>query len=243
MSILATQPVSMHSAQTIASNVEDTNSIPDMAFGKADWERFFGDIGEEPPLPENIEKILNKPCPFWPNKTVKETHLLTLIPNTFNGKRFTLTYLEQIIQNSKSGHATKYVFHSKDLIKNLVEKDCTAHWVLMTRDVIPGSRKKSFARHSKILADYNQRTGLTYSPPHEIEAVVSILMHYVKKGEALYTLAGIGGNKKETYTTCQEELKGWRVIVGGFFGAEGFCRRFISSTKSSRDGVAGVIRL
>ncbi|MGZ6330812.1 MAG: SH3 domain-containing protein, partial [Parachlamydiaceae bacterium] len=50
--------------------------ISSIAFGKAKWATYFGDIGEEPPLPNNIQTILSSPCPFWPNKKVEETHLL-----------------------------------------------------------------------------------------------------------------------------------------------------------------------
>ena len=176
MSIFTNQPVSINSTPTSTYSIEDSPSIYKMAFGKDDWEKFFGDIGDTPPLPEIIETILNTPCPFWPNKKVKETHLLTLIPNTFNGRCFTLTYLQNIIQNAKSGHPTKYIFHRGFLDRDLVEEDCPAHWVLMTRDVIPNSRKKSFTKHYEMLADYSQRSGLPYAPPHEIEAAVSILI-------------------------------------------------------------------
>ncbi|MCB1073127.1 MAG: hypothetical protein KDK96_08530, partial [Chlamydiia bacterium] len=75
------------------------DAIFTIAFGKAKWEKYFGDIGVEPPLPSNIEEVLNSPCPFWEGKKVKETHLLTLIPSTINGIPFNLDLMEQLIQN------------------------------------------------------------------------------------------------------------------------------------------------
>ena len=33
------------------------------AFGKAKWEMYFGDVGEEPPLPPNIHEILAESLP------------------------------------------------------------------------------------------------------------------------------------------------------------------------------------
>ena len=39
--------------------------VYDFAFGKAKWSKYFGDIGEEPPLLPNIDEILNSPCPIW----------------------------------------------------------------------------------------------------------------------------------------------------------------------------------
>ena len=74
------------------------DNLPSIAFGKDSWEKYFGDIGVEPPLPANIEEILNNFCTFWPDKKVKETHLLTLIPEKINKTPFTLNYLRKLIQ-------------------------------------------------------------------------------------------------------------------------------------------------
>ncbi len=68
--------------------------IPPQAFGKALWATHFGDIGIEPPLPPDIHTILESPCPFWPGKKTKETHLLTLIPATIDGAPSPSTNLE-----------------------------------------------------------------------------------------------------------------------------------------------------
>ena len=108
-------------------------------FGKKEWEKYFGDIGEEPPLPANIERILNEPCSFWPGKKVKETHLLVLIPNEVNGKPFTMNYLGKLIQRPKSGHSTKYMDYSNHAKEAVGDKSYPSHWVLMTRNIIPGS--------------------------------------------------------------------------------------------------------
>src|SRR6476620_385041 len=39
--------------------------FPKIAFGKKQWAKYFGDIGEEPPLPKDIDKILKSPCPLF----------------------------------------------------------------------------------------------------------------------------------------------------------------------------------
>jgi len=61
--------------------------IYDYAFGKAKWTKYFGDIGTEPPLPADIDKIIHGPCAIWAGKRVRETHMLTLIPSHVNGKQ------------------------------------------------------------------------------------------------------------------------------------------------------------
>src|SRR5205085_8013395 len=47
---------------------------PSSAFGKAKWETYFGEVGEEPSLPPYLYKILASPCPFDQTKTVRDTH-------------------------------------------------------------------------------------------------------------------------------------------------------------------------
>ena len=84
------------------------------ALGKKEWEKYFGDIGIEPPLPSNIEDILNEPCSFWPDKKIKETHLLVLIPNTVNGKPFTID-LDIVHWKFDFGHLAKKGFILKNV--------------------------------------------------------------------------------------------------------------------------------
>ena len=97
-------------SKTIQSKV--SRSVPSIAFGKAEWRKYFGDVGVEPQLPADIKKILKEPCSFWPDKKVKETHLLVLIPNTANGKSFTMNYLEDLIEKPKSGYTARHRFYS-----------------------------------------------------------------------------------------------------------------------------------
>ena len=72
---------------------------PDIAFGAAKWGKYFGvDIGAEPPLPRDMDKILESPCPFWRGKRVEETHLLVLIPGSIGDQLFTLRTFGELIK-------------------------------------------------------------------------------------------------------------------------------------------------
>ena len=101
-----------HPPSSNTSNVKDPEFVEGTSkgpicsavrFGKAEWATYFGDIGQEPPLPDNIDAILNSPCPFFgdKNKKVKDTHELVLIPATIGGEPLTLNKLQEIIQNPK----------------------------------------------------------------------------------------------------------------------------------------------
>ena len=185
------------------------------AFGKKEWERYFGDVGIEPPLPANIENILNEPCSFWPDKKVKETHLLVLIPNTVNGKPFTMNYLGELIQKPKSGHSTKYEYYSDYAKKAVGDKSYPSHWLLMTRDIIPGSRDRYIKKCIDMIVNHRKKTGTPYELPNLLEATASILMHYVKTGERLYP------NDPWTYTYSQDVSKDNDPLVVGGFAAVG----------------------
>ena len=177
---------------------------------KADWERFFGCIGMEPPLPENIEEVLNASCSFWPDKKVKETHLMVLIPETVDGNPFTINYLEELIQHPKSGYITKYRYYSNRVKEALGSRSYPSHWVLMTKDVIPYSKGKHYLNCCDMVAENNRKTGIHYELPNALDATASILMHYVKTGESLYS------DNPRIYTYSQEIIKDSSPTIGNF---------------------------
>ena len=179
-----------------------------MAFGQAKWVQYFGDVGVEPPLPSQLREALNAPCPFWSSKKVEETHLLVLIPKTIDGQPFTLNRLGELIQNPKQGHKTKYDYYDNDVKNELGSgSPSSSYWVLMTRDVIPGSRSKSYQDQVKLVQSYS-----SYELPGALEAAIAILMEHVVSGKRLY------GDNPYTYTRCQEKVNDsqWPVTIGGF---------------------------
>lgn len=179
-------------------------------FGKTQWETYFGDVGEEPALPENIDEILNSPCPFSGDESikVKDTHMLVLVPATVNGEALTLNKLQNLIQYPQNqGHATDYDYYS-DATKGKhgdtsVER---SHWVLMTRDVVPDSRNKTYQEQKDLVNHYKD-----YGLPGALEAAVCILMEHVSSGSKLF------GERPLTYTSCTETVGDrYPVVVGGF---------------------------
>ncbi len=190
-----------------------TGTIRDaQRFGKAEWATYFGDVGEEPSLPENIEAILNSPCPFSgdENVKVKDTHMLVLVPATVNREALTLNKLQELIKNPQNGgHATDYGFYNTPIKdahgSTQVEQ---SHWVLMTRDVVPGNRNETYDNQKELV---NQHEG--YSLPGALEAAVCILMEHVSSGSKLF------GERPSIYTYCIEKVYEYPVVVGGFGSA------------------------
>ena len=202
---------------------------------KSVWEQYFGAVGEAPLLPTAIAEILNSPCPFWRGKQVKETHLLALIPSEVAGQPLTLDYLEELTKRPQAGYGTKYRFYW-DGVREAIgyQSPESSYWVLMTRDVLPGSREKSYEAQCALVADHTARTGLAYEPPGALEAAVVTLLHHARSGERLYS------DHPVTYTSCREKDKdGYPVIVGGF-SSGGFLISYGNYGYNDAIGLAGL---
>lgn len=215
-------------------------TLPASAFGKAKWALYFGDVGIEPPLPPNIDKILNAPCPFWSDKKVHETHLLTLIPQTVNGRPFTLNSHQEILQNPLGGYLAKYNTYWDEIQKdhgNTVSSN--SYWLLMTNNIIPKSERKTANGHKKLLATIKQKTNLLYDMPLLLEAATSISMEYVQRGNTLY---GIDVN-----TRCKERVlskPNSTLVVGGEgCGVRIYYYDDLGIFPTSANGVAGALKL
>jgi len=188
--------------------------VPAIAFDKAKWNTYFGDIGEEPPLPADIHQILSGPCPFWPDKKVQDTHLLALIPKTVNGQLLNLANLAHWIRGPKQGWAAKFSSWCPGGNENLPV--ASSYWVLMTKDVLEGTRWKSYGEQTEIVSKFAQKVSVPYQPPKLLEAAVCILTEYVSSGMRIYS------DNPLTYTRCDEKYEnGPYQMVLGNFGAGG----------------------
>src|SRR3569832_1919769 len=87
-----------------------------IVFGASAWEKYYGKVNKEPPLPDNIEEIQNGPSPFWGDSIVRDTHFLVLIPAKVNGQPFSLNLLNELIQNPLGGgHRTEYRWYDENV--------------------------------------------------------------------------------------------------------------------------------
>jgi hypothetical protein len=180
--------------------------------GEAEWKHYFGDVGSAPDLPSDMVTILDGPCPFWPHKKVRDTHLLVLIPATVGGVPFTLNGLGELVKHpSHGGHRTEYgCYHERVKAQIGKESPPRSYWLLMTRDVLPGSGSKVYEAQEEMVAAHAGRESVPYALPSVLEAATAILMHHAREGDRLF------GNEPWTYTRCQEVVDGWPVVVGSF---------------------------
>jgi hypothetical protein len=180
------------------------------AFGAKEWYTYFrAHLRNVPRLPSHIAEILNSPCPFWPDKKVHETHVLVLVPQTVNGKPLTLRTLGELVKKPSQGNATKYRGFSIGQYQD--QPAPVSRWVLMTRDVIEGSRKKSYKDLIAHLAQRCHEKQVAYEVPRTLDATVCIFMEYVRSMTQIYSQSPF------TYTRCQEKYDAeWQLLVGGF---------------------------
>ncbi len=164
-------------------------------FGKQEWEKYFGEIGEVPPLPSNIIGVINAPCPIWPNKKIKDTHVLTLIPKTINGESLTIELLNQLARAQKaSEHATGYSNKSakrgalREDLGDVVDMSVTStHWILMTKNILPASYERSYDEKQGLISWLSNTTQIPYQLPDLLSASIVIFMHYIDSGEWICT--------------------------------------------------------
>jgi hypothetical protein len=218
-------------------------TIPSQAFGAKEWRRYLGEVDAEPPLPSDIDQILNSRCPFWPEAMVKDTHLLVLIPSRVADRPFTLNLLEELIKNPEgSGNSTEYRYYHDGVQRVLGDQSPKgSYWALMTRDVLEGSRDKEYLDQKALVAARARETGLPYELPGALEAATVILSHYVRDGERLYT------DVPWTWTRCQElivRVGGDCPVAVGGFSSRGFGVDTDNHVNSSRGyrGVSGLRR-
>ncbi|MBF5059370.1 F-box protein [Candidatus Neptunochlamydia vexilliferae] len=180
-------------------------SVRDFCLGKREWKKHFKKVeGIEKPLPPNINKILSAPTPFkvegYSGK-VRDTHILVWIPEVVDGVTISLNGLNTLF---------KYGYY-KDYVKNELggQKLGKATWVLISKNILEGSRDKTYDEQKKIMSAYVSQG---YSLPKALEVTAALLIHEKETKKRLLN------NDPWTYTRCQAWVTINRepVAIGGF---------------------------
>jgi hypothetical protein len=209
---------SMISGTSSASGISGTSEVAvgvncgrRVAFGRKEWAQFFNcDVGEEPPLPADIDSILNNHCFFWPNKKVKQTHLLVLIPRRVSGRSFTLNELSKLVRCEHLKDVGTKIWHYDTVVKEALGLQSPTHsyWTLITCDALPLDRYKIDADQNVVLSDSLDEAG--YMVPDTLEMATAILAHRIRSDEDIYPEAS------HSYVRCREHVTlNSPAIVGG----------------------------
>jgi hypothetical protein len=136
--------------------------------------------------------------------------MLVRLPKTLNG-RLTLKCLGELAKKFFSASDTGYKFIWSNIVQEQGDKSIDkSHWVLMTKDVLPGSRNKSYAEQQKIVAGLAEKSLIGYAVPETLKSAACILSHYFGSNIRLFS------NDPCTYTRCKENIQGPQTVIGGF---------------------------
>lgn len=212
-----------------------------IAFGPEDWAQHMGmRISNEDiqaayaMLPDNMEQILNSPCPVSTEegKLVKDTHMLVYILSSISEKDkdgnvitkdITLRSLGELVEDrlskeGKSRDVEGYGFILDKALEQLDKSVGEGHWVLMTKDVlggmdtVKGSRNKPFTVQQDMLKELSKDCGADYVAPKTLEAVAAIIAQFLRTREFLFGR----GEQLWTYTRCEEKIGNYQMVVGAF---------------------------
>ncbi|MBA3603582.1 MAG: hypothetical protein H0W50_08075 [Parachlamydiaceae bacterium] len=203
-------------------------------------------------LPRDIFETLNSKCSVFPTseKLVKETHTLVYVSKLINGRKITLTNLGKLAIRKLPLDKSKVVFDNissyypgmerkklegykyirADVVAVLDKSLDQPHWVLLPIDLLEGSRGRCYEAQKKMVQELSKKSGFSYTVPKTIDAVASIIGHFLRSKEYLFGLA--------TYIRCQHNIDRHQVAVGNF-KEEGLC---VNSSPDSNDiGIAPCI--
>ena len=194
----------------------------EIAFGNDKWVQCFGpDVVKDEDNKEELSsfpwknfiedcKIFNT---IFPERTAKDSLMLVRLPKTLNGG-LTLKSLGELAKKYFPDNDMGYRYIWDGIVQELGDKSIDkSQWVLVTKDVLPGSRNKSYNDQQKIvadLADLAEKSLTGYEVPETLEFAVCILSQYFALNERVFS------DKPSTFTRCKEKTQGYQTIVGGF---------------------------
>ena len=191
----------------------------EIAFGNDKWAQCFGtDVVKDE---DNREEFSSLPSDdfiadckkfknIFPEKKAKDSLMLVRLPKTLNGG-LTLKSLGELAKKYFSGSDSGYRYIWSAIVQELGDKSIDkSHWVLMTKDVLPGSRNKSYGEQQKIVAKLAEKSLISYEVPETLKSAVCILSQYFSSEIRLFS------DNPSTYIRCKEKVQGCQTIVGGF---------------------------
>lgn len=158
-----------------------------------------------PPYPAELATFLSEPCPFWPGKTRRETHIVAPVFSKveLDGSTVPLT-LKTLDQLDKRANGPGLRYENYENIPENLSADRDFHYAVMTNDIIPGSRGKPLQQQIEKLAEKG------YELPSVVDAASAILWEKQSTGKSYFA------NDCWKYTRCKEQHEGVSMILGQF---------------------------
>lgn len=220
----------------------------EIAIGSDKWAQWFGadvvkdeDKKEEfSSLPyEDFIKDCKKFKTIFTDRNAKESLMLVRLPKTLNGG-LTLKSLGDLAKkyfpDSDKGYSHIWSAIVAEHGDRTIDK---SHWVLMTKDVLPGSRNKTYNEQQKIVAELAAKSLslLDYEVPGMLVAATCTFAIYFDSNIRLFSKKP--NSYFKTYTSCKEEIQGMQTFAGNF-NEDGLVVYHFHNKVSENLGVAAV---
>ena len=185
-----------------------------------------------PLMPQALVDFLDGPCPIYPWKTARETHIAVPLVKNFttlvDGEPVTVPRtLQALDEFDKASGGVGFIHIWNVILRPTVDKPAEVEfeWAVMTRDVLPGSRHQSYGTQRHLAREKGYRV------PGFLDAATCILWAHRHLGTRLYS------DNPRTYTSSREVHGGCHLIVGGF-ATGGLSIRFDGNDEGI--GIAGL---
>jgi hypothetical protein len=191
----------------------------EIAFGNDKWAKCFGsDVVKDEDNNEEFSSLpwreyiadCKKFKEIFPKKKAIDCLMLVRLPKTLNGG-LTITSLGKLAKKYFPESDSGYEYILNAIAQEHGDKSIDkSNWVLMTKNVLPESRGKSYDVQQRIVADLAKKSLISYEVPEILESAVCILSQYFGSTIRLFSYDPL------TYTRCKDEVQGNQTVVGGF---------------------------
>jgi len=178
-------------------------------FGSKEYKNYFDYNVEQIDLPSNINDEIIKIFRFSIVNGVEKSPLLVLIPPRLTLKKIG-EFVKPFLEESENGYSyiEPQLLIEQENENSDTDVDKKPYWVLMTNGGV--GRNENYEDQKNLLE--KNISGLILQPPTAKEAVLCIYANCVVLKSCEFDF--------NTYTRTQNEINGYRVVVGGF-GASG----------------------
>lgn len=160
------------------------------------WMRYLKvKVSKSPPLPKNLQALLQNPCPFFRGEKVGDTHTLLYLPAKLGKNALDIYSLQKVKRECFEDsfyHLTENIQRSSagPVIKQKAE---SPGWIFISRE-LPNSKKKTSEEHIKLCMEAAKNPGLSPTVLSPVETVVFLL--FLK---AIYGVQDLG------FTSCDRK--------------------------------------
>lgn len=188
-------------------------TLPVGVHGQEDWNKYWGDIGEVAPPPQELLEAYKGPCPFTNLKNdpngprMADTHEFFWVPPTIDGQILDVATLKKLAESEKFRdnkigfkHIDETIVHDEKINKPIKK----GYWVAVLRQAVFADKQAVFTDKGYNLKKFLSKNYPKYDYPLVRELIISCFMHYVCSG--LKKECNLSEENPIWFSICKEEI-------------------------------------